>query len=390
MPPGSRDAALTSPVADAGPRLDSTPPAVLRLARRGWCLFPVAARSKRPLVAEWPERATRDLEVLEAWSLQFPGCNWGLACGPDSGVFVLDVDGDEGAAFLCGLIEVHGHEWTDTLNAKTARGSHLYFNYPADLVIRNSASKLARGVDVRGDGGFVIVPPSVHANGTEYTWGDSGENAPVAFAPAWLLERLFVSEHESAPTPTTASNTLIPKGKRNAVLTSLAGTMQRRGMSFDTIEVALLAENAKRCSPPLSETEVRGIARSVSRYAPASVPKNPEHETGNGGPLQCVHGGGRFESTWHGVFFIGTNKDGEEQPPRWICGRVQVVAMTRDAKSNAWGRLLEWPDSDGVWHRWAMPLELLQGDGVDVRSELARQGLNESNSPTVNSDFRQG
>src|SRR5271157_3251826 len=96
MPLYARDAALTVTVTDAGPRPHSAPPTVLRLARRGWRLFPVVARDKRPLISEWPERATCDLEALEAWSLQFPGCNWGLACGPDSGVFVLDVDGDEG------------------------------------------------------------------------------------------------------------------------------------------------------------------------------------------------------------------------------------------------------------------------------------------------------
>ena len=219
------------------PRKEPQGEAAIRgLTERGFRLFPVAARGKRPLIAEWPERATCDVEALEAWTLQFPGCNWGLACGPNSGVFVLDVDGDDGAASLRGLIEDHGHEWTDTLNAKTARGSHFYFSYPADAVIRNSASKLAPGVDVRGDGGFVSVPPSIHANGTQYTWGDSGENAPIASAPAWLLQLLSVWAHENTPTPTTAGNTLIPTGKRNAILASLAGTMQRRGMSFDTIE----------------------------------------------------------------------------------------------------------------------------------------------------------
>ena len=76
-----------------------------------------------------------------------------------------------------------------------------------------------------------------------------------------------------------------------------------------------------------------------------------------------------------GVVFIGPpDKDGNATS-LWICGPLQIVAMTRDANSSAWGRLLEWPDSDGVRHQWAMPLELLQGDGVDVRSELARQGL---------------
>lgn len=105
----------------------------------------------------------------------------------------------------------------------------------------------------------------------------------------------------------------------------------------------------------------------------------PPAEQGNnptsGGSAACDYGGGRFEVSPHGVFFIGTDKDGNEQSPRWICSPLSVVAMTRDAKSGEWGRLLEWRDDDQVQHQWAMPLELLQGDGSDVRRELARLGL---------------
>lgn len=91
---------------------------------------------------------------------------------------------------------------------------------------------------------------------------------------------------------------------------------------------------------------------------------------------ECKFGGGRFRLTQRGVFYIA--KDGNtglEKMPQWICGGLAVVAATRDAKSNVWGRLLEWRDADGVLHQWAMPLELLQGDGVDVRRELAQAGL---------------
>ncbi|MFM2057600.1 MAG: hypothetical protein RLY71_1985 [Pseudomonadota bacterium] len=93
------------------------------------------------------------------------------------------------------------------------------------------------------------------------------------------------------------------------------------------------------------------------------------------------HGGMRFvlrEQTGDqsaGVYFIGTDKDGNERAPLWLCAPLRVVAMTRGAKSGDWGRLLEWRDDDGIPHRWAMPMELLSGDGLDVRRELVRQGL---------------
>lgn len=89
----------------------------------------------------------------------------------------------------------------------------------------------------------------------------------------------------------------------------------------------------------------------------------------------CNYGGGTFDVSARGVFFIGKDKDGNEHPPRWICAPLAVVAKTRDAKSGEWGRLLEWHDDDNVRHQWAMPLELLQSDGTDMRRELARMGL---------------
>ncbi len=96
---------------------------------------------------------------------------------------------------------------------------------------------------------------------------------------------------------------------------------------------------------------------------------------GDGEASFCEYGSGRFELAAHGVSYIGTDKDGNEAAPRWLCSPLRVVAMTRDAKSGEWGRLLEWFDEDNVRHQWAMPMELLQGDGGDVRRELARLGL---------------
>jgi uncharacterized protein (DUF927 family)/phage/plasmid primase-like uncharacterized protein len=121
--------------------------------------------------------------------------------------------------------------------------------------------------------------------------------------------------------------------------------------------------------PQADEGEEAGGAVPSLGEAAMSAP------SADAGP-ECKFGGGRFRLTQRGVFYIA--KDGNtglEKMPQWICGGLAVVAATRDTKSNAWGRLLEWRDADGVRHQWAMPLELLQGDGVDVRRELAQAGL---------------
>jgi len=98
--------------------------------------------------------------------------------------------------------------------------------------------------------------------------------------------------------------------------------------------------------------------------------------------ISCRYGGARFEVSNRGVEYFG-NKEGKEQPPLWICAPLDVVALTRDENSGDWGRMLEWIDNDGKKHQWAMPLELMEGDGSEVRRELARQGLNISPNPNA-------
>ncbi len=108
-------------------------------------------------------------------------------------------------------------------------------------------------------------------------------------------------------------------------------------------------------------------------------PKQPKQirvsPGGRDPPNTCRYGGGRFELTQRGVLFAGTDHEGNQKEPVWVCSPLGVIAKTRDGKSGEWGRLLEWFDDDDVRHQWAMPLELLEGDGTDVRRELARLGL---------------
>jgi hypothetical protein len=185
----------------------------------------------------------------------------------------------KGLGVLHEWIRQHGPEWTETRSVRTKRGGHLYFRWPAGetRIIRNSAGKIALGVDVRGEAGYVIIPPSIHPEGTHYEWaGDP--HIPIAEAPGWLLEMVLSASSRGASSPNTHGNGdvgTIPQGQRNATLASFAGTLRHRSMSPAAIEAALLAENAARCNPPLPECEVRTIAASVSRYAPATDPEPP-------------------------------------------------------------------------------------------------------------------
>lgn len=97
---------------------------------------------------------------------------------------------------------------------------------------------------------------------------------------------------------------------------------------------------------------------------------------------QTRHDGGEFELIEYpqagesaGVYFIGRDQDGNAKAPLWVCSPLRIVAKTRGASSSDWGRLLEWRDADGCPHHWAVPAELLAGDGLEVRRELMRLGL---------------
>ena len=81
-----------------------------------------------------------------------------------------------------------------------------------------------------------------------------------------------------------------------------------------------------------------------------------------------------------GVYYYGKNAEGDNMPPIWICSRLEISATTRDAKNESWGRLLEFDDLDGNRHAWAMPMEMLKGDGAEYRGALLSMGLQISSS----------
>lgn len=250
-------------------------------AARGWPVFPLHAvqdgrctcgkadcqsPGKHPRPPRGLLDASTDADTIRQWWAKWPDANVGIVTGAASGLFVLDVDpGHGGDTSLADLLAVHG-PLPETVESLTGGGGrHIFFKHPGGT-IRNSAGKLGPGLDVRGDGGYIVAPPSVHVSGGCYQWtADPGET-PLTEAPAWLLARL----RDETPRPAGAPDSdRIPKNRRNNTLTSLAGAMRRKGATETAILAALQAENRNRCDPPLSDSEVAGIAASIGHYAPA-------------------------------------------------------------------------------------------------------------------------
>ena len=251
---------------------DETLDQILEYAKRGWCLFPCVRRRQTPLICSWRDFASCDPNVLRRWAAEHRGCNWGMATGPRSGIFALDVDDRKGGPVSLAALEAEHGPLPVTLTVITGgSGEHHYFRYPVGGV-RCSVGKLSKGLDIRGEGGQVIVPPSIHPSGRSYQWLD--ETRAIVEAPDWLLDLL--SQTIKRPQTPLEFATLHDGGRDDGLL-RYGGALRRRGADLPELEQKLLEANLRRCQPPLGKQQVLKIARSSTRW-----------EKGGPDPLECA------------------------------------------------------------------------------------------------------
>lgn len=228
---------------------------------RGWSIVPLAQETKYPLVSWKPYQTSRaPIALVEAWFKAWPTASIGIITGAISGCAVVDLDGEKGLA--------HQGRLPETAIVKTGRGLHYYFQYGGQPV--ENRVDLFPGMDLRGDGGLVAAPPSLHKNGTRYTWLN---DAPLAPLPDWVREACMNMrskcryEPGSPPryTPGPMNDTPILEGRRHQHLWTTGRQARWYGAVPNQIERLLWKENATRCMPPLDDDEVRTIIRNVLR-----------------------------------------------------------------------------------------------------------------------------
>ena len=162
--------------------------AAIEYLNRGWSVVPAGERTKRPII-RW-QRFQHQLPTvaqLEGWYERWPNANLAVVTGEISGVVVVDVDPKHGGTESLAALEARHGALPDTIESITGGGGrHIYFTHPGREV-RNRAG-LAPGIDLRGDGGCIIVPPSVHPSGKLYEWkpGHAPGEISTAMLPAWL------------------------------------------------------------------------------------------------------------------------------------------------------------------------------------------------------------
>ena len=264
--------------------------AALAYLDRGWPVFPICSPAgpahciehppdkhspdgigKYPLV-RWSVFQDRlpTVDDVRGWWRRWPRANIGLATGALSGIALIDLDGFAARQEA----ERRGLELGPTVATGRVGGQHRYCAWRSDAPTVFARST---GIDLRAQGGYALLPPSRHRSGPRYTWLLAPDQVQLPPLPRWIDHLANEARHRDSE-PVT--HDVIPEHQRNVTLTSMAGTMRRRGFGEKAILAALLVENAERCRPPLNDQELATIVTSISRYAASwSGPPCANHPT---------------------------------------------------------------------------------------------------------------
>lgn len=293
-----------------GPNKHTNCQVALEYAKLGLKVFPVVPGEKKSFKTaqnsnNHPWGATDDpKEIVKDWTT-WPDANIGIATGTRSGIVVLDIDtldghGVDGEASLEALIELHG-PLPETVEALTpTSGRHFYFQLPQGVFLKSSAGKLGEGIDVRAEGGSVVVPPSVSLKNEKfYEWVRSPWEHEFEVCPTWIVDlckagstanvpagdlSLFSDEEPMSAIKLAAQSVIAaPKGTRNVVLFKAAlalGKLVASGqLSVDEV-YACLNKAAKTAGLDDSEilSTINSGLKAGQNAAVAKAAADPSHD----------------------------------------------------------------------------------------------------------------
>ena len=246
----------------------------LQYTARQWPVFPCHPRTKRPLTTNGYRDASTDTSIVQCWWSRWPKAMIGAPTGAAMGAFVLDldagVDEETGETFDCDQLQRElqatlGHDLPRTSCASTPRGGrHLYFALPPSKSIRNRAGVIPR-VDVRGEGGYVIVPPSRRIDGKAYAWETSPNQIAPAIAPEVLLD-LVARKAETANAPRAPARLQPPLNYGHSALLDEARRVSGAGPGHrnDQLNQSAFRLGQLVASGALEQTEVRAALEGAA------------------------------------------------------------------------------------------------------------------------------
>ena len=276
--------------------------AALWFESQGCSVFPLEPRSKKPYAALLPDHSWKEFQTRRAtpeeirhWFAVAPDANLALVCGSISGVIVIDVDGEEGQKWFQENVPAKPNLFQYTSSKSKF---HAFYKHPGAHVRVAPSVAVVNQIDVRGDASYVVIAPSIHPTGAQYSLsalhGFTGMDSLVP-VPDVKLSRDSSGEYHSAPAMTFDGliEGDVEAGSRNSTLTSICGRLYGKGMSTEEVVLYAHAWNSQHCKPPLPQREVETIARSMS------------HTHGNNNPHMLNAGGvAHWVKTNNGEFTI--------------------------------------------------------------------------------------
>lgn len=250
--------------------------AAVEYMQRGWSVIPIHPRTKRPLV-KWVEFQTRlpTLEEIQEWWRAYPTAGVAIVTGQLSRLVVVDFDGPEALAKTS--------EWPETYRVDTPKGAHLYYTIGNERAPTGVAN-FGPGIDSRGEGGYVIAPPTVRADSGAYV------HQPESGQPRWRPDRCMAGAKEAPAVPLFAAEGVpdwspgapeidksgqwidaalqngVRSPGRNDMCARLAGYFASKEVEEGTAQILLL-DWARKCIPPLDPDEAVTTVASVYRTA---------------------------------------------------------------------------------------------------------------------------
>ena len=224
----------------------------------GWSVLPVRPEEKRPYMTNWLQytKTRAPKAMVESWFTNLTGAGVGVVTGRISNMVVLDVESS------CPYpIEDLLKKYPTQMIARSGGGGfHLFYQYPTNQSRVSNRVRIFEGADLRADGGFIVLPPTMHPSGNRYEWVRRG---PLGTFPADLLD-LQAQPKTSGDGWITEALRGVSEGGRNDACARLAGYFFKKGMNSDIVEALLLDWN-ERNEPPLPVNEVRTTIKSIER-----------------------------------------------------------------------------------------------------------------------------
>jgi hypothetical protein len=235
----------------------------------GYKIFPLVVRDKLPATKHGYKSIFElsDAEILSYWERN-PDFNIGLPTGSVNGIFVFDIDGEDGKRSLYTLEKEYGI-LPRTATSLTSEGKHMLFKFQEGL--RNRA-RVMPGLDIRADGGYIVVPPSIHPSGKKYRWLYSITTTSIAQAPEWLIKKITYRDPvlslerklNGSYHPGTGP---ILKGERNDRLYRMAFAAAMAGKDYQEVLAEIVEANNQRCTEMLTLREVETLVGSAFKGA---------------------------------------------------------------------------------------------------------------------------